>query len=273
MDTSDAWITERTGIRERRVGGTTSQLATEAGQAALDRAGVDGSEIDVVLLATTTPDQTSARPRAPRCRRTSASCGGAVDVNAACSGFVYGLAMAPRSDRRRQLEDAAHRRRDADRASPTGTTAAPPSCSPTAPARSCSRPSTGPGQLLSWDLDADGTAQPFLYADVGDYLKMDGKEVFRRAVRIMVDSADEVAGARPGSRPTTSPSSCPTRPTSASSTRRASGSASRWSRRPRTRSLRQHVGGVDPPGAGRGARRRAACTTATWCCSSASARA
>ena len=47
----------------------------------------------------------------------------------------------------------------------------------------------GPGQLLSWDLDADGTAQPYLYADIGDYLRMDGREVFRRAVRIMVDSA------------------------------------------------------------------------------------
>jgi 3-oxoacyl-[acyl-carrier-protein] synthase-3 len=47
----------------------------------------------------------------------------------------------------------------------------------------------GPGQLLGWDLDADGAAERFLYAEVGDTIKMDGKEVFRRAVRIMVDSA------------------------------------------------------------------------------------
>jgi 3-oxoacyl-[acyl-carrier-protein] synthase-3 len=49
----------------------------------------------------------------------------------------------------------------------------------------------GGGQLLGWDLDADGSAERFLYADVGDYIKMDGKEVFRRAVRIMVDSAQK----------------------------------------------------------------------------------
>ncbi|MBI5090066.1 MAG: 3-oxoacyl-ACP synthase, partial [Actinobacteria bacterium] len=47
----------------------------------------------------------------------------------------------------------------------------------------------GPGQLLGWDLDADGSAERFLYAEVGDHIKMEGKEVFRRAVRIMVDSA------------------------------------------------------------------------------------
>ena len=49
----------------------------------------------------------------------------------------------------------------------------------------------GRGQLLGWDLDADGSAERFLYAEIGGYLKMDGKEVFRRAVRIMVDSAQK----------------------------------------------------------------------------------
>ena len=53
------------------------------------------------------------------------------------------------------------------------------------------RPSTAQGQLLGWDLDADGSAERFLYAEIGGYLKMDGKEVFRRAVRIMVDSAQK----------------------------------------------------------------------------------
>jgi 3-oxoacyl-[acyl-carrier-protein] synthase-3 len=47
----------------------------------------------------------------------------------------------------------------------------------------------GPGQLLGWDLDADGAAERFLYAEVGGFIQMEGKEVFRRAVRIMVDSA------------------------------------------------------------------------------------
>ena len=57
----------------------------------------------------------------------------------------------------------------------------------------------GRGQLLGWDLDADGTAEELLYAEIGGNLQMDGKEVFRRAVRIMVDSAEksmEHAGVR-----------------------------------------------------------------------------
>ena len=57
VDTNDAWIRERTGIRERRIGGTTSQLAIEAGQAALAVAGRRPDEIGGVILATTTPDQ------------------------------------------------------------------------------------------------------------------------------------------------------------------------------------------------------------------------
>ena len=49
----------------------------------------------------------------------------------------------------------------------------------------------GPGQLLGWDLDADGSAERFLYSDIGGTIRMEGKEVFRRAVRIMVDSAQK----------------------------------------------------------------------------------
>ena len=56
LDTTDTWITERTGIRERRHGGTTAGLAVEAGRKALDMAGLTGADIDFVLLATTTPD-------------------------------------------------------------------------------------------------------------------------------------------------------------------------------------------------------------------------
>ena len=56
LDTSDSWIVERTGIRQRHIGGTTSGLAIEAGQAALDDAGLTAAEIDHLILATTTPD-------------------------------------------------------------------------------------------------------------------------------------------------------------------------------------------------------------------------
>jgi 3-oxoacyl-[acyl-carrier-protein] synthase-3 len=66
----------------------------------------------------------------------------------------------------------------------------------------CSRPSSRPGQLLGWDLDADGSAEKFLYSEVGGFIQMEGKEVFRRAVRIMVDSATKSHERTPASRPT-----------------------------------------------------------------------
>ncbi len=141
MDTSDEWITERTGIRERRVGGTTSELATEAGRVALARAGVEPSEIDLVILATTTPDQTVPGTSPTVEKNLGLRCG-AIDINAACSGFVYGLAMANGIVGSGASKVLAHRRRDVSRASPTGTTAAPPSSSPTVPPPWWSRPST-----------------------------------------------------------------------------------------------------------------------------------
>ena len=256
IDTSDEWITERTGIRERRVGGTTSGLAIEAGRAALARAGVEPAEIDLVILATTTPDQTVPGHLGHACSRTSAS-GAAPSTStppARASSTAWPLAngILGAGVRARCCSSAPRR----CRASSTGTTAAPPSSSPTVPAPWCSRPSTGPGQLLGWDLDADGAAQPFLYADVGDYLKMDGREVFRRAVRLMVDSAPTALDARRRHAPTTSRWSCPTRPTSASSTRPASASASPLERTAiNIDRYRQHLRGLDPAGAGRGPRR------------------
>src|ERR1700733_2315224 len=93
MDTSDAWIRERTGIRERRIGGTTSQLAIDAGIAALESAGRRADEIDGLVLATTTPDQVIPGT-APTVQDGIGITGGAFDVNAACSGFVYALAVA-----------------------------------------------------------------------------------------------------------------------------------------------------------------------------------
>jgi 3-oxoacyl-[acyl-carrier-protein] synthase-3 len=193
MDTSDEWITERTGIRERRVGGTTSELATEAGRVALARAGVKPSEIDLVILATTTPDQ-AVPGTSPTVEKNLGLRCGAIDINAACSGFVYGLALAngiissgagkvlligaETLSRITDWNDRGTAILFADGAAAVVVEAV-----------------DGPGQLLSWDLDADGAAQPFLYADVGDYLKMDGREVFRRAVRLMVDSATKALDA------------------------------------------------------------------------------
>ena len=93
LDTNDAWIRERTGIRERRIGGTTSGLAIEAGLAALEKAGRRPDEIDAVILATTTPDQIIPATSAT-VQDGIGITGGAFDVNAACSGFVYALTVA-----------------------------------------------------------------------------------------------------------------------------------------------------------------------------------
>ena len=189
IDTSDDWITERTGIKERRVGGTTCGLAVEAGRAAIASAGVDLADIDLLVLATTTPDQTVPATASSVQHELGVQCG-AFDVNAACSGFVYALVAAhgfiaagankvlvigaETLSRITDWEDRGTAILFADGAGAVVLEA-----------------TDGPGQLLGWDLASDGGARSLLYADVGGYLKMDGREVFRRAVRVMVDSGQK----------------------------------------------------------------------------------
>jgi 3-oxoacyl-[acyl-carrier-protein] synthase-3 len=188
LDTSDAWITERTGIRERRVGGITSQMAIEAGRRALVDAGLEPADIDVVVLATTTPDAlvpgTSATVQAG-----IGVPGGAFDVNAACSGFVYALVAAAGlaavgSGRALVIgADALSRITDWDdrtMAVLVGDGAGAVVVEPV----------DGPGDLLSWNFGADGTLRHLLKCDHGGYLYMDGKEIFRKAVRVVVESAE-----------------------------------------------------------------------------------
>ncbi len=93
IDTSDTWIRERTGIRERRVGGSTGDLAAQAAQAALDDAGVDAASIDLLILATETPDALMPATSAAVAGTLGLRCG-SFDLNAACAGFSYGLASA-----------------------------------------------------------------------------------------------------------------------------------------------------------------------------------
>ena len=93
FDTSNDWIVERTGIQQRHVGGTTTGLSVEAGRAALDMSGVDPASIDALVLATTTPDRTVPASSPGVATELGLRCG-AFDVNAACSGFIYGLVMA-----------------------------------------------------------------------------------------------------------------------------------------------------------------------------------
>jgi 3-oxoacyl-[acyl-carrier-protein] synthase-3 len=97
VDTSNEWIIERTGIRERRIAGpgeTTSSLGIAAAKAALDHAGVDAKDIDLIILATSTPDNTFPATAAIIQAGLGITTGAAFDVQAVCSGFVYALTTA-----------------------------------------------------------------------------------------------------------------------------------------------------------------------------------
>jgi 3-oxoacyl-[acyl-carrier-protein] synthase-3 len=188
LDTSDEWITTRTGIRERHIGGSTVSLSVESGRAALELAGLTPDRIDALVLATTTPDRQWGTASMVQ-RDLGLSCG-AFELNAACSGFVYGLVnahglIAMGAERVLVIgTDTLSRITDwEDRA--------------TAPLFADGSGAVvlesveGGGQLLGWDIDADGTASELLWAEVGGTINMEGKEVFRRAVRIMMDSAEK----------------------------------------------------------------------------------
>ena len=186
LDTNDAWITERTGIKERRHGGTTAGLAVEAGRAAMDMAGVTGADIDFVILATTSPDY-QIPSTASEVQHELGIAGGAVDLNAACSGFVYGLVHAHGliamgltrillvgAETLSRLTD----QEDRNTAILFGDGAG-----------AVVLEASDEGQLLSFDMGSDGSARKFLDAPIGGYMQMVGKEVFRKAVTVMVDSA------------------------------------------------------------------------------------
>ena len=189
MDTNDEWIRERTGIHRRHVGGSTAELSTISGKAALEMAGIDPKSIDALILATTTPDRTVPATSATVQNALGLACG-AFDVNAACSGFVYGLVVAHGligvgaerimiigTDTLSRIVDWTDRNTAPLFADGSGA--------------AIIESTKGHGQLLGWDIDADGSAEEILYAEVGSTIQMNGKEVFRRAVRIMVDSAQK----------------------------------------------------------------------------------
>jgi 3-oxoacyl-[acyl-carrier-protein] synthase-3 len=97
VETSDEWIASRTGIRERHVaaeGETTGDLAYHAAVRALEAAGVEASELELIVLGTTTPDLIFPSTACLLQARLGANGCPAFDVNAACSGFVYALAVA-----------------------------------------------------------------------------------------------------------------------------------------------------------------------------------
>jgi 3-oxoacyl-[acyl-carrier-protein] synthase-3 len=195
LDTSDEWIVERTGIHERRMGGTTSQLAVEACRAALAGASLQPEEIDLLVLSTTTPDQT-VPATSSRVHHELGLSGAAFDLNAACAGFVYALVVAHSmlgSGHRRVLVAGADTLTRITDQEDRGTAVLFADGAGAIVLEAVE----GHEMLLGWDLGLDGSAGPLLYCDHGGYMFMDGKEVFRKAVRVTVDSAQramEMAG-------------------------------------------------------------------------------
>ena len=109
VETTDEWIQSRTGIKQRRVaapGEYTSQFATRASRQAIERAGIDASEIDLILCATVTPDQILPSTACLIQAQLGAHKAAAMDIVAACSGFVYGLTIAEPMIRNGQIKYA-----------------------------------------------------------------------------------------------------------------------------------------------------------------------
>ena len=97
VDTTDEWIVSRTGIRERRIAAeeqASSDLAVEAGRRALEAAGVTADQLDLIIVATVTPDMMFPATACLLQDRLGAKKAAAFDLSAACSGFLYGIATA-----------------------------------------------------------------------------------------------------------------------------------------------------------------------------------
>ena len=202
VDTSDQWIVERTGIRSRYVAGdgeTTASLATDAARRALDHAGVGAADIDLIVLATATPDQTFPSSAT----KVQAALGIddciAFDVHAVCTGFLYALSIA----------DSMLRSGNASRALVIGSETFSRILDWEDRA-TCVLFGDGAGALvlvaeegdrgiLATKLHADGRHNDLLFVDGGPSttgtvgkLRMKGREVFRHAVVNLADVLNEV---------------------------------------------------------------------------------
>jgi 3-oxoacyl-[acyl-carrier-protein] synthase-3 len=189
LDTSDEWIFERTGIRERRIGGTTQSLGVLAGQRALDDAGYSADDIDFMILATSSPDRICPSTAVLIANELGLSCA-AMDINAACSGFMYGVRTAQglleTGAKRVLVVGAEHLSRWVDWSDRNMAVL----LADGAGASVLEHDPDG-SDLLSLVLGADGSAADLLTCEHEGYFQMNGKEVFRRAVRVVVESSQQ----------------------------------------------------------------------------------
>jgi 3-oxoacyl-[acyl-carrier-protein] synthase III len=210
LDTSDEWIVQRTGIRQRHVaapGEYTSHLAIEAARRALAASGVAPGEVDLIVLATSTPDNTFPATAARVQAALGITAGAAFDVQAVCTGFVYALATADNFLRAGQAKTALVIGAETfsrildwkDR----GTCVLFGDGGGAVVLRAV--PSNGSAAergILSTHLHSDGRYYDLLYVDGGvsttgraGFLRMEGKEVFRHAVECLASVVDEALAA------------------------------------------------------------------------------
>lgn len=202
VDTSDEWIVERTGIRSRYIAGegeTTSTLAAQAARNALQHAGIDAAEIDLIVLATATPDQTFPSSATKVQATLGINDCVAFDVHAVCTGFLYALSVA----------DSMLRAGNARKALVIGAETFSRILDWEDRA-TCVLFGDGAGALvlgaeesesgiLATRLHADGRHNDLLFVDGGPSttgtvgkLRMKGREVFRHAVVNLADVLNEV---------------------------------------------------------------------------------
>lgn len=193
MDTSDEWIRTRTGIEERRIAEDnmdTSELGFQAALKALEDANVQPEEIDMVLVATVTPDQQFPSVACMLQEKLGLKKVAAMDLSAACAGFMYGMVTA-----KQFIETGAYKNvlivgveklskvtdwEDRNTAVLFGDGAGAVVMGPV---------SEGKG-VLSFELGSDGSGGKYLYQDT--HIRMNGREVYKFAVRQMGESSINV---------------------------------------------------------------------------------
>jgi 3-oxoacyl-[acyl-carrier-protein] synthase-3 len=209
VETSDDWIAQRTGIRERHIAGDdekTSDLALAAATRALAAAGIAGSDIDLIVLATTTADQTFPATAVRVQQALGMHAGAAFDIQAVCSGFVYALAVADNFLRvgqaKRALVIGAETFSRILDWTDRGTCVLFGDGAGAVVLEAMSESEAGGRGIISTHLHSDGRFQDILYVDGGPSstgtvgkLRMNGKEVFRHAVQRLSDVVEETLAA------------------------------------------------------------------------------
>ena len=202
IDTSDEWIVQRTGIRQRHIaadGEFTSHLAINAARAALADAGIDAQSIDLIVLATSTPDTTFPATAVAVQHELGISHGAAFDLQAVCSGFVFAIATADNF-----LRSGSHKRALVIGAetfsrildwSDRGTCVLFGDGAGAIVLEAQEQPGTSSDRgVLTTHLRSDGRHKSKLYVDGGPsstqtvgHLRMEGREVFKHAVGMITD--------------------------------------------------------------------------------------